>query len=90
MDIYLTWMSVNNAQQSDPVFPGMIDAILAALRYSQPNPVQITDPNSELTSTIYNVGEDMHWVPGIEALDDERWIRYDCLISLPVWEIINA
>lgn len=90
MDIYLTWMSINNAQQSDPIFPGMIDAILAALRYSQPNPAYVTDPNLNITSTIYNVGEEMRWTPGIEALEDERWIRYDCLISLPVWEIINA
>ena len=90
MDVYITWMGINNATQTDPIFPGMIDAVTAALRYCQPNPVQITDPNTGLTSTIYNVGEEMRGRPGIEALDDERWLRYDALITVSVWEIINA
>lgn len=90
MDIYITWMAINNATQTDPIFPGMIDAVTAALRYCQPNPVQITDPNTGLTSTIYNVGEEMRGRPGIEALDDERWLRYDALVTASVWEIINA
>lgn len=90
MDVYLTWTAVNNAKQTDPVFPGMIDAVTAALRYSQPNPVQVTDPNTGLTSTIYNVGEEMRGHPGIEALDDERWLRYDALVTVSVWEILNA
>lgn len=90
MDIYLTWTSVNKGQQSDPIFPGMIDAVMTALRYSQPNPAQITDPNTGLTSTIYNVGENMRYRPGLEALDDQKWLRYDCLITCHVWEIMNA
>jgi hypothetical protein len=90
MDVYLTWTAVNNAQQTDPVFPGMVDAITAALRYSQPNPAEFTDPNTGLTSTIYNVGEDMRWNLGIEALDDERFLRYDALVTVSVWEIIQA
>lgn len=90
MDVYLTWFAVNNGPQSDPVFPGMIDAVMAALRYAQPNPATVTDPNTNLTSTIYNVGEMMRYHPGLEAVDDERWLRYDCLITVSVWEIINA
>lgn len=90
VDVYLTWMAVNNAQQTDPIFPGMIDAVTAALRYSMPNPVQITDPNTGLTSTVYNVGENMRGRPGVEALDDERWLRYDALVTVSVWEILNA
>ncbi len=90
IDVYLTWTAVNNAAQTDPIFPGMIDAVMAALRYSQPNPASVTDPATGLSSTIYNVGEDMRYVPGIEALDDERWLRYDALITVGVWEIIQA
>lgn len=90
MDVYMTWTAVNAGEQSDPIFPGMMDAVMSALRYSQPNPAQITDPNTGLTSTIYNVGEEMSYRPGLEALEDERWLRYDCLITCTVWEIINA
>ena len=90
VDVYLTWFTVNNGSQTDPIFPGMIDAVMAALRYSQPNPAEITDPNTELTSTIYNVGESMRYRPGIEATDDERFVRYDALITVSVWEIMNA
>lgn len=90
MDVYLTWTGINNATQTDPVFPGMIDAVTAVLRYSQPNPAHVTDPASGITSTIYNVGEEMRGRPGIEALDDERWLRYDALVTVSVWEILNA
>jgi hypothetical protein len=63
---------------------------MAALRYCQPNPAELTDPNTGLTSTVYNVGEIMRYRPGIEALDDERFLRYDALINVSVWEIMNA
>lgn len=97
LEVYLTYMSANNRSgqqdgpiQADPIFPGMVDAVMFALRYSQPNPAYLTDPNTGLTSTVYNVGEDMRYRTGIEALKDERWLRYDCLIQCSVWEIMNA
>lgn len=90
VDVYITWTSVNAGEQSDPIFPGMIDAVMAALRYAMPNPAQITDPNTGLTSTLYNVGEEMRYRPGIEALDDQKWVRYDALVTVSVWEIMNA
>ncbi len=97
MDMYLTWFSANTRQgmedgpiSQDPVFPGMVDALMFALRFSQPNPAVLTDPNTNLTATIYNVGETMKYRTGIEATDDQRWVRYDCLVTVSVWEIFNA
>lgn len=97
MHVYLTWFSSNSRQgmedgpvTQDPVFPGMVDAVLYALRFSQPNPARIFDPNTNLSSEVYNVGEDMRYRTGIEATQDERWLRYDCLITCSVWELINA
>jgi hypothetical protein len=89
-DIYVTWFSVLNGKQADPRFPGIVDTIMAALRYSMPNPVEMTDPNTLETSTIYNVGESLRWRIGVESTADEVQKRYDALISCPVWEIINA
>ena len=89
-DIYLNWTSGGSGTQQDPVFPGMVDAIMFALRFSQPNPVYITDPNTNLTSTIYNTGEQMTYRTGIESLADQRRKRYDALVNVSIWEIFNA
>ena len=90
MDVYVTWFSSNSGKQQDPVFPAIVDTVMLALRYSQPNPYQATDPATNLTSTIYNVGETMRYRTGVEATNDERWLRYDSLIQVSCWEIINA
>jgi hypothetical protein len=89
-DIYITWTSGGSGTQQDPLFPSMVDAILFALRFSQPNPAYITDPNTNLTSTIYNTGEQMTYRTGIESLADQRRKRYDAIINVSVWEIFNA
>jgi len=89
-DIYVTWFSSNSGRQQDPVFPAIVDTIMLALRYSQPNPVELTDPSTNLTSTVYNTGEVMHYKIGVESTADERWLRYDSLLTVSVWEIINA
>ena len=89
-DVYVTWFSSNSGKQADPVFPAIVDTIMMALRYSQPNPAYLTDPNTGLTSTVYNTGEHQQYKIGIEATADERWLRYDALLTVAVWEIINA
>jgi hypothetical protein len=90
MDVYLTWFSAGSGKQQDPLFPGMVDAVMFALRFSQPNPAYITDPNTGLTSTIYNTGEQMTYKTGLESTADERIKRYDALIVVDIWEIFNA
>lgn len=90
MDVYITWFSANQGRQADPVFPGIVDTVMMALRYSQPNPAELTDPATGLTSTVYNVGEAMKYRVGIEATADERWLRYDSLLQVTCWELIRA
>ena len=89
-DCYVTWFSSNSGKQQDPAFPAIVDTIMLALRYSMPNPVELTDPVTNLTSTVYNTGEHMDYKIGIEATADERWLRYDALLTISIWEIINA
>ena len=90
MDVYVTWFSSNSGRQQDPVFPAIVDTVMLALRFSMPNPYEATDPATNLTSTIYNTGEEMRYRTGVEATADERWLRYDGLLQVSIWEIINA
>jgi hypothetical protein len=90
MAVYITWFSSNSGRQQDPVFPAIVDTVMLALRYSQPNPAYLTDPATNLTSTVYNVGEQIRYRTGVEATADERWLRYDALLQVTCWEIINA
>jgi hypothetical protein len=89
-DIYVTWFSANNGKQADPVFPAIVDTVMMALRYSQPNPYEGTDLATGLTSSVYNVGEDIKYRTGVEATADERWLRYDALLTVAIWEKIRA
>ena len=89
-DVYVTWFSTGQGTRQDPIFPGIVDAIMFALRYSQPNPAYITDPNTKITSTLYNAGEDMSYRIGIDSTADERMKRYDALVNVTIWEIMNA
>ena len=90
MDCYVTWFSSNSGPQADPKFPAIVDTVMMALRYAQPNPAYLTDPVTNLTSTVYNTGETQHYRIGVESTDDERWLRYDSLVQVSIWEIINA
>ena len=90
MDVYVTWFSSNQGKQQDPKFPSIVDTIMMALRYAMPNPAELTDPATNLTSSVYNTGEDMRYKIGVESTDDERWLRYDALITCSVWEEIRA
>ena len=89
-DVYLTWFSAGSGTEQDPKFPGMVDAVMYALRTSQPNPFYATDPNSGLGSTIYNTGEVITYRTGVESTADERIKRYDALLQVDMWEIFNA
>lgn len=90
MDVYLTWFSAGSGKVQDPIFPGMLDAVMYALRFSQPNPVTWTDTNSGLVSEICNIGEEITYRTGIESTADERQKRYDALIGVNAWEIFRA
>jgi hypothetical protein len=89
-DIYVTWFSVLSGKQGDSRFLSIVDMVMGTLRTCQPNPAGATDPNTLQESTIYNAGEQMRYRTGVESTADERWLRYDALISCPVWEIFRA
>lgn len=86
LDLYVVWMGASG----DGAFPGIVDAIMKALRFAAPMPVQVTDPNDGTVSQINDVGEVMRGKIFIRALEDEAWNRYDCPLTLPVIEEISA
>ena len=90
MDIYVTWFGPQKGTQSDDTFPAIVDTIMQALRTSQPNPDGVQDPNTGVWGTIYNVGEQIRYRVGVESTADQRMLRYDSLLQVSVWEIINA
>ena len=63
-----------------------VDTVMLALRYAQPNPYEAVDPATNLTSSIYNVGETMRYRTGVEATADSvfqvaRADRTGCLAA---------
>ena len=87
--IYIVW----DAQQGDvnfaTLFPGMVDAIRAALRYSG-DPVEITDPWTSEQSWLVDVGENMTYDLDLWAVENQRIERWDCMLTCSVVEVIFA
>lgn len=89
LEIYMVWFGQDDDPDSDTWFPGMVDAVMAALRAS-PDPAIVTDPWTGVQSNLIDVGENMTYRITIRALDDQRYNRYDALITLRLHELIAA
>lgn len=88
LDIWVVWFGQDDDPAADTWFPGMIDAIMLVLRTS-PDPAVAQDPYTEQLTTLVDVGENMGYRITIRALDDQRYNRYDGLISLELLEIMQ-
>ena len=90
IDVYVVYFGADDDPQADSLFPGIVDAVMFALRTSKDS-VTLTDPyNPNVQSTLYNLGEQMHFQLVISAVSDQAFNRYDCLIRCPVLELIQA
>lgn len=89
IDVYVIWFGAGDDKDADTWFPGMIDAIMWALRTS-PDPVVVVDPYTQVNSQLIDVGEDMGYKIGVRATKDEAYNRYDALITCRVTEILHA
>lgn len=88
--VYLTWFNAADDPNADSAFPAVIDTVMTALR-SAPNPVRASDPYTGQVSDLVDIGEQMTWDYGpVHAVADQRWLRYDCLITVTVTELIQA
>lgn len=85
--IYIVWMGAND----DPLFTGIVDAAMFALRTCNPMPTVVTDPYLPvLVTQINDVGEVQNGEIYVRALADQAYNRYDCLLIVPVVEEISA
>lgn len=87
--LYVIWDQANDDEQADSWFPGMIDAIAWQLRVSA-DPAVIIDSYDGTTSSLIDVGETMPYQITVRYLEDQRYLRYDCLMPLPIMELIQS
>ena len=96
LKLHVIWMLANAnpaspaAANPDLLFGGVIEGIMSALR-TFPAPVMITDPNTGQQTRLVDTGERMayHYLPR-HSIKNQRMLRYDGLIDLPLQEVIQA
>lgn len=88
--VYLVW---DGGSPTDPVvntlFPGMVDAVMAALRVA-PDPALITDPWTGQQTQLVDIGERISYLTSLRALEPQRLQRLDALLELQVVEVFSA
>jgi hypothetical protein len=89
IDIYMVWFGQGDDKDADTWFPGMVDAVMWALRTSA-DPAVVSDPYTQINSQLIDVGEVMSYKIGVRATTDEAYNRYDALITCRVTEILHA
>jgi hypothetical protein len=89
LDIFVVYFGQDDDTESDTLFPGIVEAIMQALRTS-PDPMQQQDPYTGVVSTFVDVGEHMSWEVTINAVEDQAYNRYDALLICRLFELIFA
>ena len=89
MDIWVVWFGADDDPSADTLFPGIMDAILKCLRFSPERPLAV-DPWTGDQSWLVDIGEKMSWRITLRSLTDQRYDRYDGLITLPFYEVFQA
>jgi hypothetical protein len=90
IDVFIIWMGSSDDPAGDSIFPGIVDAAMAALRTAYPMPVVVADPWTGAQTQIVDIGEVMRGQVIVSALEDEGYLRYDAKVSLPVQEILTG
>lgn len=90
LEIFLIWWGQDDDPDSDTLFPGMVDTIMDTLRVSPDTTPVLNDPWTNRQSYLIDVGENMDYEITIRSLIDERYNRYDALITCNIYEIFAA
>jgi hypothetical protein len=89
LEAFLRWYANNDDPNADTWFPAQVDAVMWALRTAT-DPLVVTDPLTDIETQLIGIGEEMQYMITIRATADEAYNLYDCLISIPLWELIHA
>jgi hypothetical protein len=90
IDVYLTWFNDDSDPEADITFPAVIDCVMDVLR-SSADPAVLTDALTGRVSQLIDLGEKMTWTfGGVRATADQRYLRYDALLTLTVTEELQS
>jgi hypothetical protein len=89
IDVYVVWFGADDEPDIDSLFPGIVDAVMAAFRFSD-DPAAAVDPYTGEQSTLVDIGERMSYRITLRSLVEQAYNRYDALVGLSVTEIIRA
>lgn len=92
IEIFIVYFQASDDPDADSLFPGVVDAVMAALRTSPdpPGGVPLTDPWTGMQSGLFDAGEVMKGRITVTATADQGFNRLDCLITCPMFELIQA
>jgi hypothetical protein len=93
VDLWLVWFGPGDDPQADSQFPAIVDAVLALLRNLAllDDAQHAVDPVTGQLSQLLDVGEHLTWdYAPVRAVADQRYLRYDALITADITEIIQA
>jgi hypothetical protein len=90
LDVYLVWWGQDDDPDSDTLFPGMVDWVMETLRLAPDTTPVLLDPWTNRESYLIDIGEDMNYELTVRAVADERFNRYDALITCVISEVFAA
>jgi hypothetical protein len=89
VDVFCVFFQADDDPQADSLFPGVVDAVMDALRTCE-DPAVIIDPYTGNDSQLIDLGERMTYEIVVSALEDQRYNRLDGLVVAMVNEIFHA
>ena len=90
LQVYLVYFMADDDPDADALFPGFVDVIMATLRTSpDPTPL-LVDPWLGTESYLIDVGEQMDYEITLRSVIDQRYNRYDALLTLTLNEIFPS
>jgi len=89
MDLFLVWFQASDDPDADNLFPGMVDAVMSALRYCK-MPQTIVDPYTGYKSDLVDLGENQATEIVVSSTASQAYLRYDSRVRLRLLELIFA
>ena len=94
VSIWLVWFGPGADPDADQQFPSIIDAVIGCLRNAQLHDAVtqlVSDPLTGQQSALLDVGENMSWeYAGVRATADQRYLRFDAIVTVDIVEIFQA